>query len=139
MSHLELSGSTGNPVIGVFQTLSAGNAGHVVPGMSRPPTPAGAVVVVVGTAAWLVDVVADGNVVVVVVVVVAFVVVVTAGRRVRPSEVVVRSGAVDAGAVAEVADVARGAESCSEADDALHPDTTTSTASAARTRTRSTG
>jgi hypothetical protein len=57
--------------------LSAGNAGHFVPGMSNPAGAVGTVVVVVGAGAWLVDVVADGSVVVVVVVVVAPVVVVT--------------------------------------------------------------
>lgn len=31
-----LAGSTGSPVTGVFQTLSAGNAGHDVPGSTVP-------------------------------------------------------------------------------------------------------
>jgi hypothetical protein len=31
-SHVALSASTGRPVIGVFQTLSLGNAGQIVPG-----------------------------------------------------------------------------------------------------------
>src|ERR1700679_1254119 len=30
--------STGSPVTGVFQTLSAGNAGHFLPGRIWPPT-----------------------------------------------------------------------------------------------------
>jgi hypothetical protein len=35
-SHDALLEFTGNPVIGVFQTLSAGNAGQFVPGMVVP-------------------------------------------------------------------------------------------------------
>jgi hypothetical protein len=35
-SHVALFGSTVSPVIGVFQTLFAGNAGHFVPGNTGP-------------------------------------------------------------------------------------------------------
>jgi hypothetical protein len=39
-SHVALWESTGRPVIGVFQTLSAGKAGHFVPGSVTPRAPA---------------------------------------------------------------------------------------------------
>jgi hypothetical protein len=35
-SHVALSALTGNPVMGVFHTLSAGNAGQFVPGIVVP-------------------------------------------------------------------------------------------------------
>jgi hypothetical protein len=44
-SHVAPSWSTGSPVTGVFQTSSAGNAGHVVPGSTVPgPTAVGSTI-----------------------------------------------------------------------------------------------
>ena len=57
-------------MIGVFQTLSTGNAGHLVPGSSSPAVVGNGSVVVVGAAGGVVDVVVGGVVVDVVVVVV---------------------------------------------------------------------
>jgi hypothetical protein len=138
-SHLALFESTGRPVTGVFQTLSAGNAGHLVPGRSTPPATAGAVVLVVGGGAWVVEVVAEGSVRVVLVVVVASVVAVTECLRLRAGRAVEASGAVVAGAVLDVAPVRRGGEARRESAEALPPDRTISAASAARARDRTTG
>jgi hypothetical protein len=63
-SHVALSASTGSPVIGVFQTLSFGNAGHLVPGRSKAGSatvefvvgPGSVVEVVTGTSRTVVDV-----------------------------------------------------------------------------------
>jgi hypothetical protein len=49
-SQVELFALTGKPVIGVFQTLSAGNAGHAVPGRTVPKLAA-----VARVPAWKVD------------------------------------------------------------------------------------
>src|ERR1700722_16447437 len=49
-SHCAECGSTGRPVIGVFQTLSAGNAGQLVRGNTGPFPPVGAATATTGAA-----------------------------------------------------------------------------------------
>jgi hypothetical protein len=117
-SHFALFGSTGSPVIGVFQTLPAGNAGHLVPGNSVPGVAGAVVVVVVGEGPSVVVVVGGQVSFVAVDEVVEVACLATLDVRRREPE----GRNVVTGATLEVGpDVATGAEARGEAAGAAHP------------------
>jgi hypothetical protein len=140
-SHLALFGSTGRLVTGVFQTLSAGNAGQLVPGSSSPEATGGAVVVVVVAGASVVDVVAKGTVVVVgAVVVVARDDVVEPGCCLSsPGWPTDLSGVPPVVAGSRVFPAWRGGETASEAAEPPHPERIISPARARVERARMIG